>query len=429
MNNDKTTNLPVMTGQLVKLIDLLNSERRLGLISVKLSLISNIESIKGWENYDKIISNYSEFLKDFLLASDNNFKINEDDVFYLIKYERSDEFLFFFNLKNKAFKDSSKAFESFVFKFEKELRKRNENFALKLDAEDIDLIIGYSIIDYKGIVRPERLIYDGIENARLSTAIQVERDIKYQRSELNKIINNNDVKSYFQPIINLNTDKIYGFEALSRFESKKHLPSVESIFLIAMKLNLSKDLEKICRDQAILSAKPLKRGHYLFINLDPDEIVASNIKIDPFIAFLKSNGLSPEQVVFEVTERRFIEDLDSFNKRFMEFRDKGFKIAIDDVGTGWSDFDKIRVIRPHIIKIDINLIRDIHEDFMKKEIVNTFTQFAKRTNIIVLSEGIEKIEEYNTLKELGCELGQGYYLGKPSPRLYDNETLFTNLSK
>ena len=411
---DSISKLPIFTNHLNRLTEFLKAERRLGLISIKLTMINNIEETKGWEIYDLIVSEYTKIIKQLLDI--HPLKVKEPREL-LIKYERGDEFLLFIPLNNEIFKGSSEVFDDYIDILEDLIRARHQQIVHYLGEEELDLIIGKSIIDYKGIVRTERLIYDALENARINTAEQLEKDIKLHKEELQYIIKERKIQIVYQPIVSLLDKKIFGFEALSRFMTRNVVLSTEGIFILAMKLNMTQYLEKICREMAIMSSKGMKDDHILFINLDPNELISGNLNVNSFSKLVLDYGLCPSRIVFEITERRYIEDLEEFNKKYDDFRHAGYKIAVDDVGAGYSSLNTIAVLKPDIIKIDINLIRDIHKDFVKKEIVKTLMLFAQKINTKVLSEGIETQDEYHTLFELGSELGQGYFFGRPDKNL------------
>jgi EAL domain-containing protein (putative c-di-GMP-specific phosphodiesterase class I) len=397
-------------------MEMLKSERRLGTVSIKLSLINYVEELKGWEVYDKVINEYARTIENNILKETNN--VNKS-IKLFIKYERSDEFLIFVPLHQNKVKHSSLYFDEYVENLNQYLKIKSETLKETIQLYELNLLVGKSIVDYKGIVRTERSIYNAVENARLDTFKQLEHNLEQHKTQIDKIIKNKNVNTVYQPIIDLKKNSVHGFEALSRFDVHNLSLNTEGVFILAMKLNLTRNLEKMCMETAVMSSKGIKKCHHLFINLDPNEITYGSINADAFTSFIKKYDLTPSNIVFEITERRYVSNLNDFNKKFDKFKKIGYKIAIDDFGAGYSNLNTIAVIKPDYLKIDINLIRDIDKDLVKKEIVKTLMQFAKKINVKVLSEGVETKEEADTLIELGSELGQGYLYGRPHVNLIE----------
>lgn len=132
------------------------------------------------------------------------------------------------------------------------------------------------------------------------------------------------------------------------------------------------------------------------------------------ISLLKQYKLSPQNIVFEITERSAIEDFSAFTKVLYHYRDQGFQIAVDDAGAGYSSLQAISEIQPDYIKVDRSLISKIHENNVKKHILDAFVTFAKKMNSIIVAEGIESEEELEAVIQLGIDCGQGFYISRPS---------------
>jgi len=124
--------------------------------------------------------------------------------------------------------------------------------------------------------------------------------------------------------------------------------------------------------------------------------------------------MNPSSIIFEITEKTAVSDYKSFRKTIDNYISQGYKIAIDDTGAGYSGLRLLTETRPQYIKIDMALVRDIDKDSIKQELMKTFYSFAKITDMILIAEGIETINELNTLIDIGVHYGQGYFLRRPA---------------
>nr|WP_251047860.1 EAL domain-containing protein [Planococcus sp. ISL-109] len=132
---------------------------------------------------------------------------------------------------------------------------------------------------------------------------------------------------------------------------------------------------------------------------------------------LKKYGLSPDQVVLELTEKEAVSDYQSFERAIDNYRKYGFRIAIDDAGTGYNSLKNIISLKPEFIKLDKFLIRDIYKQPAQQQLVELLLEFPAQSNTFMIAEGIENVEELQFLKKIGVHFGQGYALGHPKPVL------------
>jgi EAL domain-containing protein (putative c-di-GMP-specific phosphodiesterase class I) len=151
----------------------------------------------------------------------------------------------------------------------------------------------------------------------------------------------------------------------------------------------------------------LHEGELLFLNVDPHDFN------DP--AFTDAEIVTPERVVIEITERTAIKDYPKFRERLRAFRERGFRFAVDDAGSGYAGLGSIANLEPDFIKLDISLINAIDTNFIKQNLVGTMVRFANDLGARVIAEGVERAEEFDTVQHLGVHLVQGFYLHRPQP--------------
>lgn len=174
------------------------------------------------------------------------------------------------------------------------------------------------------------------------------------------------------------------------------------------------ELELLCRKLAILEFAKLKLSGLLFINVSPMTMALKSHPHGETINFIKQAGLSPQQIVIEVTERFEAQDNDLLQSSLEHYRQFGFKIAIDDLGTGHSGLKQWAELRPDIVKIDRFFISGSPTNIVKRELLRTIFELGRATDVEIIAEGIETNEEYLMLKNLGMKFAQGYLLGRPS---------------
>src|SRR5205814_6532680 len=130
-------------------------------------------------------------------------------------------------------------------------------------------------------------------------------------------------------------------------------------------------------------------------------------------AFNEDEVKYPARVVIEITERTAIKDYPKFRERLRLFRERGFRFAVDDAGSGYAGLGSIANLEPDFIKLDISLINSIDTNFIKQNLVETMVRFADEHGAKVIAEGVERAEELDTVKRLGVHLVQGFFLHRP----------------
>lgn len=238
-------------------------------------------------------------------------------------------------------------------------------------------------------------------------------------SEFNNILNKKDIKIVYQPIVSLQNGDIYGYEALMRGPEDSSLRSPLELLEIAKKENKLFELEMLSREQAILGAKKMKKNKFLFINVEPDVVNDAHYKMGNTKEILDNCELSEKNIILEVTERTAIEDYSKYIRVIENYRIQGYKVAIDDVGSGYSGLTRINLIKPDLIKIDMDLVRNINKDSFKQSLIVAMVKFATNTGVKTIAEGIETKEELEALIKLGVNYGQGYYIARPDKETID----------
>ena len=233
-------------------------------------------------------------------------------------------------------------------------------------------------------------------------------------SKLKKALESDNIVPYYQAIYNLKTEKIEKYEALVRLIDEDKIAISPFYFLDVAKK--SKQYLKLTKEVIRKSFEYFKDKDYEFsINLTLEDITNKNIS-SYIIDMLKEYNIAPK-VVFEIVESEGIQDFEYVNNFIDSVKKLGCKIAIDDFGSGYSNFEYLIKLNADYIKIDGSLIKDILLNKNNQEIVITIVDFAKRQGFKTIAEFVSSKEIFDKVKELGLDYAQGYYIHEPKPEI------------
>ncbi|MDN4495630.1 EAL domain-containing protein [Ureibacillus aquaedulcis] len=239
-------------------------------------------------------------------------------------------------------------------------------------------------------------------------------------NELKKIMQNESLETFFQPIVNLQTGETFGFEALNRPGQSQLFTSVDHFYEFVGQTDKVFEFEKFCRNLSLkryiagLSEELQDKDFTLFINIHPHVLLDKNYHSGDTLQQLREIGIHPEQVVFELTERSAVTDFQEFERVLSHYRSQGYRIAIDDVGSGYNSLKTLIFLKPEFIKLDRSLIQNIDESIPGQQLVSLINDYAVQSNTKIIAEGIERKEEIEYLQKIGIHYAQGYALGRPN---------------
>ena len=223
----------------------------------------------------------------------------------------------------------------------------------------------------------------------------------------------------FQPVVNIHTGNTFGFEALLRCHKEAGFSSIDHLFDSAYEAGILHHADLYLREKALkkFSRFREKRRVKLFYNLDNRLLDSKDYSPGVTIDLLEKYGYSREELCFEISEKHQFHDNNDVSKIIAAYHSRGFKIAVDDCGTGFSGLQLIYYTEPDYIKIDRFFIRNMENDPKKRLVVSTIVNFAHFMGSLVLAEGVETREEYTQCKEIGCDMMQGYFIQRPTRRI------------
>ncbi len=225
-----------------------------------------------------------------------------------------------------------------------------------------------------------------------------------------KKLNRNDKYSFaFQPIVNAKTRQVFSYEALLR--GRKNEPAQQILNSVdPSKIGYFDDQS---RSLAINLAAYLGLSTHLNLNIMPSNAISSPTTIPSILRAAEQFKIFPEQIVLEILESEIIEDFEIFKSAICEYQSSGLLLAIDDFGAGYAGLNLLAEFQPHIIKLDLHLIRDVHSRGPRQAIIRGLLRACFDLGIDIIAEGVENESEYRWLRDEGIDLFQGYLFAKP----------------
>ena len=244
-------------------------------------------------------------------------------------------------------------------------------------------------------------------------------------------IENDELKLFYQPKINLKTGRIMGVEALIRWIKPDGTIITPNVFVpIAEKSGLISKISDYVLFEGCRQNKSWQDMGYpkivMSINFTSSDFYQPDLK-EKVNDALKRERLSAEWLEVELTETLALSDIDFAVSQMNKLRELGVKLAMDDFGTGYSSLSYLQILPITLLKLDRSFITDIQNDNIAFEIVSSVIRIAKSKKIETIAEGIENKDHEAILREAGCDYGQGYLYGKPMPA-EELEKLFAKFS-
>jgi EAL domain-containing protein (putative c-di-GMP-specific phosphodiesterase class I) len=225
---------------------------------------------------------------------------------------------------------------------------------------------------------------------------------------LGRLVDGHGLGIALQPIVDLDTRRVVGAEALARFtDADGNRMPTEGTFIDAHALGLGVELELAVVHLALRSESRLPDGMYLALNVSPALLA------DPELEAALAEADDARPLVVELTEHQPVEDYGQLDVALERLRARGVRVAVDDVGSGFASFRHVTRVNPEILKLDRTLVTGIDEDPVRQSLAAAIVAFARDIGAIVVSEGIESSDELSCLTELAVGCGQGFYLARP----------------
>ena len=274
------------------------------------------------------------------------------------------------------------------------------------------LAAGYGLVLWSPLESPERQVLRLVDDAVACAEMRSRVREREQRERLLEIIQNREVWTAFQPIVELEAGRVMGWEGLSRGPRGSDLELPVMLFGRAGRYGVTEELERACRRQAFVDWQVFRQPGRLFVNTVPATVRDPSFLGRGVLDYLGPE-LAPNAVTLEITEQRVIDNLNLYREAMHAFTDLGFSFAIDDMGAGYSNLETVAVLKPAYLKIDIALVRDVHQKKVSQQVVKAILDMGDALGATVIAEGIQSADEVEALRKLGVTWGQGYFYARP----------------
>jgi diguanylate cyclase (GGDEF)-like protein len=246
--------------------------------------------------------------------------------------------------------------------------------------------------------------YASILSVVAGPALADQREMAEVRSRLEHVLTKREFHPVFQPIVDLESREIVGYEALTRFTDGIR-PDLR--FTEAASVGLGPDYELAAIEAALTAASHLPEEAFLTLNVSPGLVLESGRRLRKMI------GATRRRLILELTEHVPIHDYAALREAIRKLGDVG--IAVDDAGAGYTSLRHILELRPTFAKLDISLVRGIEADELRQALAAGLDYFSMRSGFHLIAEGVETEDEATALRRLGVEFAQGYLVGRPAP--------------
>jgi EAL domain-containing protein (putative c-di-GMP-specific phosphodiesterase class I)/PleD family two-component response regulator len=404
---DRASGLPTVPVILGRLKEMLIEQGELGIIYIDIEQFESIEAEYGWAFFDELVRRVGETVV-------AEAKVRFPKSLVASNLVGGSSFYVVFETRGKDVAQES-AYDVIANDLRQKLIDAVRERFPTMQQGQIGFFVGVARVDYRPQIRLERQIYQGMQ-----TAADAVRDAEQQRKrqltrELRDIIRRKRITTLFQPIVRARDNGVFGYEILTRGPAHSSFRNSDMLFSFARESKLAWALEAIALECALRRLRTAELGDRKFLlNLEAEMFAESEFHIHEVVSFFAEHR---GHFVFELTERAAIEDYAVFRRLLDAFRDTGIEVAIDDAGSGYASLEAIAALAPDYLKVTKGLVSTLANEPIKQDLVKMLVELAGKINAKTIAEGIETIEEYETCRDLGIDLMQGYYLAHPQEQL------------
>jgi EAL domain-containing protein (putative c-di-GMP-specific phosphodiesterase class I)/GGDEF domain-containing protein len=405
------SDIPTYHERLTQLIEQLRDQGHLGLILADASELAQVEHDYGSTAFQQVLSMVSA-----LVGELQGKEVRTADM--LVLNDRGGNAFLLFLSPKRSERDRTPRIadlEAIAKRVSEQLNRKLADLSSPYLRGKRKVTVGHAVVFHNPLINAERVVSrvvtEGLESVRIQ---KMQADFQ-TRCRLQDVLLGDQITSVYQPIMDLMNGGTHGLEALSRGPKDTQQHSPINLFEAASATDLVFELDRHCRRKALKTACDLPSPYRLFVNVVPASMYDPDFQGAALIKLLEGLGLSPERIVLEVSENYAIVNYTLFVEALANFTQMGFSIAVDDIGAGYSGLEKIAHLNPRYLKFDMQLVRDIDESNVKREMARALKTFADKMDSKIIAEGIEREGERQVCVDLGIDFGQGYLLARPAP--------------
>jgi EAL domain-containing protein (putative c-di-GMP-specific phosphodiesterase class I) len=408
--HDRATRFPAYPMLFDELRTTLDGRRRLGVIHVEPANIDLVESLYGWQVFDRTMGLIAAVIKRMPGA-----ELPAGSLLAVADVP-ADRFVMFVPATAEGHEPTPSDLASIAaaVKVRLDLALDDDPFATM--APRILVRVGHAFLSDDPFYRFERRVHAAVEEARtLSDRREQNRD-RVWGAELKQLIRDARIRTVWQPVFEMASGDVFGFEALARGPKDSLFEMPRAMFALSGRVGAAGDLDRLCRAAAIREGAEVAGARKLFVNVLPSTLADPEWREGAVPEMLAAAGRKPEDVVVEVSERAVGPDAESLAIACSGLRQDGFALALDDAGTGRDGGEALDRLRPDYVKVDASVVRGIDRNLVKQEIFATIARQGGAVGARLIAVGVESPEEAATIRRLGAPYAQGYHFAGPAPR-------------
>ncbi len=377
----------------------------LGLVLVEAEPLGRIERRYGSRAYEVALDGLVKLIRDTAVET-----VPADHVGMILERGGDTILLFCFRPRNdQAF--YQEGLHALARRISDNLTKQGKFAVYPYHRDALILGVGSAVALYNPNVKSDRQILQAVREARRDAELELSLLSRRCNRQLLEVILSGQIEIRYEPIVDIRTREVLGYEALARGPRNTELYSPEQLFGMAERMDLTFELDCLCRRAALEQARCVPPGRTLFLNCLPTAIGDPNLRDSGLRQTLEKCGLQPGQLVIEISERESIDNFAIFRELRDEYQELGVRIAVDDAGAGYASLEAVMEIAPDFLKADMGLVRGIDSDPPRQEVMRGLAGLARRIGAQVIAEGVETPEELRTLRELSIPYAQGFVFG------------------
>ncbi|MDQ7006152.1 MAG: EAL domain-containing protein [Acidobacteriota bacterium] len=403
---DPTTGLYAYSLHFDEVRALLTRRRRVGVVWIGLGDRRLVESVYGWEAYDRLIAEASTCLAGL------RGEVFADEGILAVAGVHADAFLLF----TPAFQDAAELAPDSLARLADVLRDRLEVALAKaeaaLPAVPAPIRVGASLIEDNPFHRFERQVYLAIDEARTLAERPRDSERLAWMAEIQRVLRERDLQAVFQPVVDLVSAAPVGLEAFVRGRPGSVLALPRVLFSVGRRSGLAGELDRLCLERIVEALEQGETPPLLFVNVTPEGLADSRWRSAGLIERLAGAGLSPSKIVLEVVEGQILGDPRNYRDLIDDLRAVGYRLSLDDMGSSARSVSLVEDLRPEFIKFDFSLLRGAGSEPLQRELIRSLVSLAGRAGARLVAERIESEEERDFLVDCGARWGQGYYFAR-----------------
>lgn len=267
----------------------------------------------------------------------------------------------------------------------------------------------------------EQLLSESYQSALAMATGVIAPNMEALKSQMETLLNKGSITVLAQPIMNLTSGDVYGWEILTRGPENSVLHLPDELFQFAAQTGLLTRLEFLVVKRAMEEIASRKVREPVFLNVTAVTLTHPLFLSHVLQCLERHPPLSPQQIYFEITERHQISNMNAMIEILKNYRGHGFRFAVDDAGSGYSSLQWIGELVPELIKIDRSVIQHVDQIAIKATLLKAIVTAAREMKCEIVAEGVEREEEADVLFRLDVDMGQGFYFARPNVLLHEHE--------